>query len=80
MIPKLWNVAYLSARAFAHIALQRGCIAQHEEHEQSRWKTFCANHPLLSSTDYGPDSDLETALFMVDMTLGYSTGFPWAKT
>ena len=26
-----------------------------------------------------PDSDLETVLFMVDMTLGYENGFPWAK-
>ena len=80
MIHKLRDVAYLSARAFAHIGLQRRCITQYKEHEQDSWKAICANHPLLSPADHGPDSDLETALFMVDMTLGYGGDFPWAKT
>ena len=79
VIPKLRDVAYLSARAFVHIALQRRCITQYEEHNQDSWKTLCANHPLLSPTDYGHDCDLETVLFMVDMTLGYEDGFPWEK-
>ena len=77
VIPASRNVAYLSARAFAHIVLQRRCITQYEEHEQDSWKALCANHPRLSLTDYGPDSDLETALFMVDTVLGHDAGFPW---
>ena len=79
VIPKLRSVAYLSARAFTHIALQRRCITQYEEHEQDDWKALRASHPLLSPTDYGPDSDLGTVLFMVDTTLGYDTGFPWER-
>jgi len=80
MIPRLRDMAYLSARAFAHIGLQRRCITKYEEHEQDSWKVLSANHPPLSLTDYSPDSDLETALFVVDMTLGYANGYPWVKT
>ena len=80
VIPKLRNVAYLSARAFVHIELQRRCIAQYEEHRQDGWEALCTNHPLSSSAGDGPDSDLEAALFMVDMTLGYDNGFPWEQT
>ena len=79
VIPKLRDVAYLSARAFVHIALQRRCITQYEEHKQDSWKAICATHPILSPTDYGPDSDLRAVLFMVDMTLGYDDEFPWEQ-
>ena len=78
--PKTRDVTYLSARAFAHIALQRRCITQYEEDKQDSWKALCASHPLLSLTDYGSDSDLKTVLFMVDMTLGYDNGFAWEQT
>jgi len=77
--PKLRNVAYLSARAFAHIELQRRCITQYEEHKQDSWKALCAEHPTLSLTGYGADSDLAAALFMVDMTLGGDGAFPWEQ-
>ena len=80
VIPGWRNVTYLSARAFAHIALQRRCITKYEEHKQDSWKALCANHPVLSPTDYGRDPDLETVLFMVDMTLGYGNGIPWEET
>ena len=76
IIPELRDVAYLSAKAFAHIELQRRAITQHGEHKQDSWKALCAEHPLLSSMNYGTDSDLKTVLFMVDMTLGYEKVFP----
>ena len=79
VIPGLRDVAYLSAKAFAHVELQRRCITQYEEHKKKSWKDLCAKHPLLSSADHGPGSDLESALFMVDMTLGKNNGFPWEK-
>ena len=79
VIPKTRGVAYLSARAFAHIALQRRCITQYEEDKQDSWKALCASHLLLSPTDCGPDSDLKTVLFMVDMVLGHDNGFPWKE-
>ena len=78
--PGLRNMAYLSAKAFTHIALQRRCITQYEEHKQDSWKALCASHPLLSLADYDEDDDLEATLFMVDMTLGYDNGFPWEQT
>ena len=79
IIPRLRDVAYLSARAFAHIELQRRCITQHEEHKQDSWKALCANHHVLSTADYSMHPDLGAALFMVDMTLGYDNKFPWEQ-
>ena len=79
-IPKLRDITYLSARAFAHIVLQRRCITQSTEDEREVLQALCAGHPLLSSTDYGPDSDLKTALFAVDMTLWYDGKFSWEQT
>ena len=79
LIPKLRNVAYLSARAFAHIGLQRRCITRCEEHKQDGWEALRTNHPLPLSTGKGPDSDLEAVLFMVDMAFGYENGFPWEQ-
>ena len=77
VIPRMRNVAYLSARAFAHITLQRRCITQCEDNQQGSWKALCANHRLLSPADHGLDADLDTALFMVDTTLGYDSGISW---
>ena len=77
VVPALRNVAYLSARAFVHIELQRRCITQYQEHNQDSWK---ADHPPLSSAGYGYDPDLQTVLFMVDMSLGHDDEFPWEQT
>jgi len=77
--PKSRDVAYLSARAFVHIALQRRCIAQYEEDEQDGWKTLCAGHTPLSPMDCGADSDLKTTLSIVDTTLGYDNEFSWKE-
>ena len=79
VIPRLRDMAYLSARAFVHIELQRRCITQYEERKQDGWKSLCSNHPPLSPTDYRPDSDLAAVLFMVDMTLGYDGEFLWEQ-
>ena len=79
VIPKLRDVAYLSARAYVHIELQRRCITQYEEHELDDVEPLCTEYPPLSPTDCGADSDLETVLFMVDMTLGYGNAFPWEQ-
>ena len=80
VIPKMRHVAYLSARAFTHIGLQRRCITQYEEDKKGSWKALCTNHPPLLSTNCGSDSDLKAALFMVDVTLGYNDRFPWKQT
>jgi hypothetical protein len=76
VIPESRDVAYSSARAFAHISLQRRCITQYEEHAQDSWKALCANHPPLSLTEYKSDPNLKAVLFMVDMALGYGNELP----
>jgi hypothetical protein len=76
-IPKLQRLAYLSARAFVHIQLQRRCITQYEEHKQEGWNAMVAKHTPLATSDSGNDSDLESVLYMVDMTLGYDCEVPW---
>ena len=80
VMPKLRDIAYLSARAFVHIELQRRCITRHEDCQRDGWAALRAKHTQLSPTDYGADPDLEAVLFMVDMTLGYhNSGFPWER-
>jgi hypothetical protein len=79
VIPELQSVANSSARAFAHISLQRRCITQYEEHTQDSWRALAANHPPLSPMDYEYYPDLTSALFMVDMSLGYGNAPPWGK-
>ena len=79
VIPKSRDLAYFSAKAFVHIELQRRCITEYDE--QDSWRLLCANHRPLSLADYLSDADLETALFMVDMTLGHRDNAPpWEKS
>ena len=80
VIPKLRDIAYLSAKAFIHIDLQRCCITRYQEHEQDSWKTLCANHRPLWDADYASDDDLVTVLFMVDMILGHADRFHWERS
>ncbi|KAF9778912.1 hypothetical protein BJ322DRAFT_1113791 [Thelephora terrestris] len=80
VVPKSRSVAYLSARAFVHIELQRRCIVQYEDHERNSWEALCANHRPLLSANNRFDPDLEAVLFMVDMALGYNNGFSWAES
>ena len=79
VIPKLRDVAYRSAKAFVHIALQRRCIARHEEQKHESWADLCTNHRILSLQDYNSDSDFKAVLYMVDLTLGHQYVFPWDK-
>jgi hypothetical protein len=79
VIPKLRDVAYLSAKAFVHIGLQRRCITQYHEHEQDSLKSLSDNHRLVSSGNHLPDSDLAAVAFMVDMTLGHDGEFSWKE-
>ena len=80
VFPKSRDVAYLSAKAFVHIELQRRCITPYEEHKQESWRSLCFNHRPLSSANYRSDPDIQTVLFMVDMTLGHETGFSWVES
>ena len=79
IIPGSRDVAYLSARAFAHIELQRRCITEYGGDTRDEWKDIFKEHSPLSPADCGSDSDLKTVLFMVDMTFGYDGGFPWEQ-
>ena len=78
LIPKSRDLAYLSAKAFVHIELQRRCITKYEE--QDSWKHLCTNHHPLSLPGYPGDTDLKTVLFMVDMTLGHCDNVTWENS
>ena len=80
VLPKSRDIAYLSARAFVHIELQRRCITPYEEHKQESWEVLCANHHPLSSAPHRSDPDLEAVLFMVDMTLGHGHEVSWVES
>ena len=80
VLPKSRDVAYLSARAFVHIELQRRCITPYEEYKRDSWKALCANHHPLSPAPHRSDPDLQAVLFMVDMTLGHDNVFAWAES
>lgn len=79
VIPKLRDVAYRSAKAFVHIALQRRCITRYEEQKSESWDAVCANHTLLSNLNHSSDSNLKAVLYMVDLTLGYQYPFLWSE-
>ena len=79
VIPRLRDVAYRTAKAFVHIALQRQYITRHEEQRLESWTVLCANHRLMSLPEDDTDSDLNAALYMVDLALGHQYKFPWYK-
>ena len=80
VLPRSRDVAYLSAKAFVHIELQRRCITPYEEHKQENWRHLLANHHPLSPGPHRSDPDLEAVLFMVDMTLGHGNVFSWEES
>jgi len=78
LIPSLRDVAYLSAKAFTHIQVQRHRIAENggPSHVGENWRTDTRHTPLgsLGSTS---DTDLESALLMVDQAFGRDVEIPW---
>ena len=62
LIPKLREKAYLSAKAFVHLAVQR----QGVKSEKDVFQFISLNHSAIEFGHYDTDSDLESTLVMVD--------------
>ena len=74
LIPALRDVAYLSAKAFTHIQVQRYCVSL--AHVDESWRTDTKHIPLGSLEPRG-DPDLESTLLMVDKAFGRDVEIPW---
>jgi len=78
LIPALRDVAYLSAKAFAHIQIQQLCTAQGggAGTADESWRPD-KPHKCLGSAWSRGDHDLESALLMVDRTFKYNVRVTW---
>lgn len=78
LIPVLRDVAYFSAKAFAHIRVQQLCIPYlgGTDPVDEAWHPDTRHKPLGSPGSTG-DPDLVSTLLVVDMLLGLDVGIPW---
>ena len=78
LLPTLRDVAYLSAKALAHIQFQQPCIPEHggTAHVDGNRYTDTQYTPL-GSPGSNSDPDLESALLMVDKAFGRNVKIPW---
>jgi len=78
LIPTLRDVAYLSAKALAHIQFQQRCIPEHggSTHVGDNCGAGTQYTPLGSLGSTG-DPDLDSALLMVDKAFKCSVRIPW---
>ena len=78
LIPTLQDIAYLSAKAFAHIQVQQHCIPlrRGSGHVGENWRADTRHTPLGSPGSCG-DPNLESALLMVDKAFGSKVEIPW---
>ena len=78
LLPTLRDVAYLSAKALAHIQFQQPCIPEHGGfvHGGDSQCTDVQYTPL-GSLGSNSDPDLESALLMVDKAFGRDVKIPW---
>ena len=74
-IPKLRNKAYLSAKAFLHVAIQRKCIG--DESDNAVFESISSRHQIMGSKHYEADSDLESTLGIIDRVLGDFEPMHW---
>ena len=64
VVSKLRSKAYLSAKAFLHLAVQRKCI--NDESNTAVLQSIAGRHRPIGSRTYEGDSDLESTLGMID--------------
>ena len=78
LIPTFRDIAYLSAKAFAHIQVQQHCLFPHDEsgHVDEDWRAEI-QHPPLGSPQSLSDPDLQSALLMVDKAFRRDVEIPW---
>jgi hypothetical protein len=80
LIPTLRDVAYLSAKAFAHIQIQQRCIPYDAGSLPvvNDWYPDTPHTPL-GSPGSRSDPEVECALLMVDRALGSEVKIPWGE-
>ena len=78
LIPTLQDLAYLSAKAFAHVQIQQRCIPQRGGYGfmGEDWRPGTP-HMALGSLGPRSDPDLVSALLIVDNALGRDVKIPW---
>lgn len=76
LIPRLRNLAYLSARAFCHIFIQSGSDAQWNDKTMSSLRE---RHIGLSLGYHENDSNLQSVLGLTDRLLGIDQNIEWAS-
>ena len=75
VIPKLTDKAYLTAKAFLHLTIQRKCID--DECDADAFESISNKHlPMGPQTDEG-DSDLTSTLGIIDCVFGVSAPMDW---
>ena len=75
VIPNLREKAYLSARAFLHLAIQRKCIG--DAADEAVFNSISNRHQIVGSGHYEGDSDLESTLGIIDRVFGYVDPMNW---
>jgi hypothetical protein len=76
LIPRLRNLAYLSARAFCHIFIQSGSDAQGND---KIMVSLREQHIGLSPGYHENDSNLQSVLGLTDRLLGIDQNIEWAS-
>lgn len=76
LIPRLRNLAYLSARAFCHIFIQSGSDAQGNDKVMTSLRE---QHIGLSLGYHENDSNLQSVLGLTDRLLGIDHDIEWAS-
>jgi len=76
LIPRLRNLAYLSARAFCHIFIQSGSDVQGNDRTVASLKE---RHVCLSLGCHENDSNLQSVLGLTDSLLGVDRDIEWAS-
>jgi hypothetical protein len=75
VIPKLKDKAYLAAKAFLHLTIQRKCIG--DERDADAFKSISNRHLPAGPQSYEGDSDLTSTLGIIDCVFGGSAPMDW---
>ena len=73
--PKLKDKAYLAAKAFLHLTIQRKCIG--DGCDANVLKSISDSHLPICPQDYKDDPDLTSTLRIIDCVLGSSKPVDW---
>ena len=74
MISKFKNKAYLTAKALAHVAIQRKCMGA--ESDRTLFESISRKHKVDWSLNCGEDHDLESTFGMIDLVFGPGNSGP----